>query len=562
MKANEIASALLLKVELLFNDNDSFVTFPIPALVLASRDLAFHLTDATSGLTPQQALEAASSFARLINLTPDISRKWSSDGRLIWSMYEIVLNQAVIASDNATVAEGEELQKAIQVLYEQKEISDLLGKRNTTLDTDSLTKYKLYRALYSQSQYDYSAMKLRADLSSDTTVKSDWIAIEPMKKMSVDQALHEWVSKGFKGHVEKAFATIDQITGRSPRITWQGWKNDFEQNRMTDLAGQQFYQTYFFPNNFYKSDSEVPWITIKIDTSEILNLNSVAGISSIFPSGTGEEITITSFSIELLRVSVVRPWLDSNLFRSRFWQWADGRSALSDGANPPNGDMTAYINEVIFARNPLITFDSTLPENAKLISALQEGGSLSIGSFSFKASDLSITNDQLKSEQSYVIGFICQKILKSPNPDSALDWSGPNLAFPMHGEREDNISTGISSGNMKTKFTVDSNGNLIANTRTWTNHSLIGFTGGVFIGITDSFETIVWKTDMMSYGVDGKLIGKSDITEVWNAVVPTSIFSRARGYAIVHEYKPRFPLAKWLESDEGKKFIQTKVQNF
>jgi hypothetical protein len=305
LKSNDIASALLSKIELLFSDIDSFVTFTIPGIALTSKDLAFHFTDSTSGLTPQQALEAASSFARLVNLTPDVGRQWSSDGRVIWSMYEIVLNQAVLASDNTTAAEGEELQKAREFLYEQKEVSDLLGKRNTTVDTNNLSKYKLYRASYLQSQYEYNAMRLRADLSSDTTVKSEWITIEPLKKLSVDQAFQDWVSKGFKGDVEKAFATIEQITGRSPRITWEKWKNEFEQNRMTDLSGQAFYQTYFYPHNFYESVSDVPWMTIKLETSEIENLNSATGTSSILPLGTGEDFTILSLSIELIRVSIV-----------------------------------------------------------------------------------------------------------------------------------------------------------------------------------------------------------------------------------------------------------------
>jgi hypothetical protein len=405
-------------------------------------------------------------------------------------------------------------------------------------------------------------MKLRADLSSDPTVKSEWITIEPLKKSSVDQAFQDWVSKGFKGDVEKAFATIEQITGRSPRITWEKWKSEFEQNKMTDLAGQDFYQTYFYPHNFYESGSPIPWMTFKFDTSEIDNLNSATGTTSIFPLGTGEDFTILSLSIELIRVSIVRPWLESNLFRSRFWQWVDGRSPLSDGATPPTGDLPAYISETIFARNLFITFDPTLTENTKIISTLRGGGSLSLGSFTFKDADLSATNDLLKSDKSQVIGFICQKILKSPNPDLTLDWSGPNFAFPMQGEREDQIATGISTGNMKTRFTIDSNGNLSANTRTWTNDLFIGFTGGVFIGITDSFETIIWKTDMTSYGVDGKLIGKSDRTEVWNAVVPPSIFKRARGYVIVHEHTPKFPIADWFETDEGKKFIRGIVQSF
>jgi hypothetical protein len=348
LKTNDIASAILSKLELLFFDQDSFIAFTIPGIALTSKDLAFHFTDSTSGLTARQALEASSSFARLVNLTPDVSRKWSSDGRVIWSIYEIVLSQAVLASDNTTAVEGDELQKAKDFLYEQKEVADLLGKRITTVDTDSLSKYKLYRSAYLQSQYEYNSMKLRAELSSDPTVKSEWITIEPLKRSSVDQAFQDWVSKGFKGDVEKAFATIEQITGRSPRITWEKWKDEFEQNRMTDISGQDFYQTYFYPQKFYESVSDASWVTIQLDASEIQNLNSTTGTSSILPLDTGKNFTILSLSIELIRVAIIRPWLD--------------------GATSPTGDLPSYISEAIFTRNLVIRFDPALTENTEILS--------------------------------------------------------------------------------------------------------------------------------------------------------------------------------------------------
>jgi hypothetical protein len=544
VKTNDIASAILSKIELIFSDQDSFITFPIPSLPFTSRDLAFQVTNGTSGLTPQEALTSASSFARLTNLIPDVSRKWSSDGRVVWSIYEIVLNQAVLASDNTTAAEGEELEKARDFLYEQEDV-----------DTDKLSKYKLYRNSYVMSQYEYNAMKTRAENSSDPTVKSDWVTIEPLKKSSLDQTFQDWISKGFKGEVEAAFATIEQITGRSPRITWEKWKNDFKRSIVTDLTGQNFYQTYFYPDNFYDSVSNTSWITIQLDLSDIQNLNSTPGISSILPLDTGDQFTIESLSIEIVRVSIIRPWLEPSLFRSKFWQLPGGFLPLSDGADPPKGDLSTYISEAIFVRNLTISFDPTV--NMPTITSLQGGGTLEVGSFSFKSSDLLPTNNLLKSDKLQMIGFICQKTAKSPNPDMTLDWAGLNFTFPMHGEKEDTVAT----GQMKTQFTIDSNGSLNADTRTWTNNSLVGFKGGVFIGLTDSFKTIIWKTNLKTFGVNGALIGGNDRTEVWQDTVPSEIFRRARGYVIIHEHAPNFPTDGWLKTKEGKKFIRNVVED-
>lgn len=559
MKTNDIASALASKLKILFSKQDSFVAFTIPGIALTPNKLAFYLTDSTSGLTPTEALAAASDFARLVNLIPDIGEQWSSSGRVIWSTYELVLTQAVVASDNTTPAEGEELQRARDFLYKEEQITDLLGTRVAIVDTNNFAAYKLYRALYLQAQYEYNSMKLTADFSTDPTVVSNWAVIEPLKKASVDQAEQNWISSGFKVEVENAFATIEQITGRTPRITWEKWKDEFDQDRMTDLLGQDFYQTHFYPNDFYKSGSEASWMTLALDTTEIQSLNSsTTASSSIFPVGTGEDFTISGLSVELIRVSIVRPWLEPNLFRSRFWQWPDSRPRLSDAANPPTGDLPAYIDSAIFVRNVSVSFDPGLPENARIISSLNGGGSVGLGPFSFKLNDLATTSDSLKSSNFQLTAFICQKIPKSPNPDTALDWSGPNLAFPMHGEKEDQVAT----GRIKTNFTIDSNGDLNVSTRTWTNNSLVGFTGGVFVGLTDAFATIIWKTDRKTYGVDGTLIGRSDRTELWQATVPQSIFQRARGFVIIHEHAPSFRNFEWFESQEGKDFIRTVVQNF
>lgn len=125
--------------------------------------------------------------------------------------------------------------------------------------------------------------------------------------------------------------------------------------------------------------------------------------------------------------------------------------------------------------------------------------------------------------------------------------------FPVQGNRKDDV---VRKGYMETSFDLDSNGNLNARTRTWTDVKLKGFTGGVLIAFTDASGNAIWSTDQQRYGVDGKAIGNSNRTENWQAKVPPEILSRISGYAIVQEHTPRGRALDWIRSPEGQQTIK------
>lgn len=131
--------------------------------------------------------------------------------------------------------------------------------------------------------------------------------------------------------------------------------------------------------------------------------------------------------------------------------------------------------------------------------------------------------------------------------------------FPLQGSRKNEV---VRKGYMETSFDLDSNGNLNARTRTWNDVKLKGFTGGVFIAFTDASGFPIWSTEQQRYGVDGKVIGKSDRTENWQAKVPPDILSRISGYAIVQEHTPRGRVLDWIRSSEGQQTIKAIVSFF
>lgn len=140
-----------------------------------------------------------------------------------------------------------------------------------------------------------------------------------------------------------------------------------------------------------------------------------------------------------------------------------------------------------------------------------------------------------------------------PNP------SPQTTAFPVGGTRKNEV---VRKGYMETSFNLDSNGNLNARTRTWTDVKLKGFTGGVLIAFTDASRTPIWSSEQQRYGVDGTYIGKSDRTENWQAKVPPEIVSRITGYVILQEYTPRSRVFDWIRSPEGQQIIKDIVSLF
>ncbi len=382
---SNVVAALMTKLELLFgkasdplgqSGKDTFLSFQLPAIPYSVKELSFRLPASESGLTPQEEKNFAADFARLVNLIPATSDIWASDGRTLWNEYSTILTQAIVASDDPTNNEAAELQQA----------RDLL-------DSPKYTAYQQYLKAYMSAVENYNGLKLKADNSTDTKVQEDWKLQEPGYKALIKSAFLEWIAKGFKLEIEEAFADIDRIGGRNPQLLWASWKDDFNQSVRTDLEGQNFYETHFFPENFFKPDAQGQWTKLTIDASEIAALSAKApdGIRNLVSSSSSGmetqavELEIARLSVELVRVSIVRSWLNPSVFRSNVWKWSGSKEPLSDGQIPPQGSLPAYTTSMILARNFQVELKPNSEKNTKIIRRLQEGELLLVGPLPLRA---------------------------------------------------------------------------------------------------------------------------------------------------------------------------------
>jgi hypothetical protein len=113
--------------------------------------------------------------------------------------------------------------------------------------------------------------------------------------------------------------------------------------------------------------------------------------------------------------------------------------------------------------------------------------------------------------------------------------AGPVL--PIRASQEDAFGGG-SGGHMQTDITIMSSGALDAVTHTWEDTQLHGFVGAVAVALLDADKNKLWVSPTQRYGVDGKMVGRSDRLDNSTANVPTELLSMVRYIAIIQKWDP------------------------
>jgi hypothetical protein len=171
---------------------------------------------------------------------------------------------------------------------------------------------------------------------------------------------------------------------------------------------------------------------------------SVGGDYSSEQNRTYFKLDVSGYTIdmELARVSIDRPWMDSAALKSRAWKWLDSSpyfgQVISDGGDAasgvtPKGVMPFMPTGVLLARN--VTLAGTWSADLKTTydSHTTAGGSVGWGPFSFGGrTDLRESTSYVKANAAgntisfsspQILGFFVEVLPKSPDPD-------PRYKFP------------------------------------------------------------------------------------------------------------------------------------
>jgi hypothetical protein len=335
--------ALFTKAQLVFQAPGTFLSFPaLQALSYPPDELDFsQLANLSGPVYPE--------FCRLVDTIPQGVLYTAESGTLFSDEYDKVLRDAQTAQSTLTAAETAALQQALTFLYVKQ-------PDGAQADSPALVAYNQCQQAYFTALQAYTSAKSSATASTDPAVLAQWQNVdEPRLSAAVQAAQDAWDAKGDKAQVEAAQAVQEQCAAKSPVLQWQAWSDAFNPalDELTAPDGSTFALAAYSPFDILASDD---WPTFTLSGPEIQQLvaQAPAELKNIFQPDPAAP-PVSSLSFEFGAVTVSRSWCDLGVFSARFWRFSDPTELLSDGATPPQGECTAYITGLVFARNIVVT---------------------------------------------------------------------------------------------------------------------------------------------------------------------------------------------------------------
>lgn len=341
--------ALSQKAKQVFGGENTFLSFPITPLQYTKHDLSFVQNFNVSRLKE---------FSLLVNLIPTGQAWQPTASQFLWDTYGDVLggHDTEVAQSTRTVQEEVQYQQAIQFLTVQ-------GQNGWPEPSPAAKAYNQFRDQWFVLQERYNAAKLTGETTTDSTLRHHWMTVEePQLRQQLQDLDTRWINEGFKQEVEQFQAVRSRLGAKNPHQTWGGWNSKFDPNinALTDTDGVEFYPSSFSPINALEAGS---WQTFNLTRDEVnAMVNAAPAELRTRLAADLQASDIESISLEFSSAAVVRTWMDSDLFKARFWRFTNRSRQLSDGNRPPVGQCPAYVSAVVFARN--ITVKRRVPPPA------------------------------------------------------------------------------------------------------------------------------------------------------------------------------------------------------
>ncbi|MBD1874998.1 hypothetical protein H6F75_16035 [Nodosilinea sp. FACHB-131] len=330
--------ALTQKAQSVFGGDNTFLSFPLTPLQYTQDDLSFVQNFNVSRLKE---------FSLLVNLIP-AGQAWQPvEAHYLWDVYGDVLggHDTELAQSTRTAQEEAQYQRVVQFL-------SVAGADGWPEQSPAVKAYNQFRDQWFVLQEHYNSAKMTGETTTDLALKEHWIRIEePRLRQQLRDLENRWLNEGFKQEVEQSQEIRSRLGAKNPHRTWGEWNSKFDPNinALTDVDGVEFYPSSFSPMNALASGS---WQTFNLTRDEVdaMVKTAPAELRSRLAADL-QTSDIESISLEFSSAAIVRTWLDSDLFKARFWRFMDRSRQLSNGNTPPAGQCPAYVSAVVFARN-------------------------------------------------------------------------------------------------------------------------------------------------------------------------------------------------------------------
>lgn len=300
----------------------SFTVYPATPIVSGLVDLG--------SMENIHDLAKASEFSRLVNFIPrrgQIADVFSSSA-VLWRVHSDILHKMDFATNPWGSADQAQFQVAQELLY----ATDASGLKSPS------QKYLLYLEMRSAFR----------DLSQTGGPQEE-----------IAQAMVRWVTLGYKQEIEDALEVIVRLLARSSRERAQQEASSL--NDVPPGVGLCFYNdlefapTYFAPISAIARDT---WLQAKVTFADldraVAKGPATEGWDLFFSNRVGEVI------FDYVVVTCIRPWYTPALYKTDDWRLSSADSLVSKG-NGVEGFMPAYVDEVYFTSIQSVTIQSTQP---------------------------------------------------------------------------------------------------------------------------------------------------------------------------------------------------------
>jgi hypothetical protein len=459
LSEEQLANALVQKIAHIVLGSDDIVGIPTPTRSFISfcyPGIAVDATDFEFGFIAPgaNAGSAAADFADLVNSIPAVQGRFMPTAEKITDIYAEILRDKQLPQVELTADEKVRLQKATALLKQEiVTIDDATGGTVIRIaDTPLYEKYKELELAYIAEGLKYRSLQLDMLFRGDDRSKTEWALKGNLLRQMVQSAYNNWST--VKGAVEIALGTIEALSSRGPETYWLGLRDRFDKSKFSTPEGEDYYYTKYFPGKFWDTAHAAGWANFKMTHGEVHTINESSqmstslkggfssGLWSVGGSGSYAEQKsrfksdneTASVELQLTMAPIRRTWLDASVFANRAWRLDPNinKALFSDGGSPPQGRMPALITGMILGRGLKLGIDMSTTENKAFASQLTVSASAGWGPFSVrgnytrntdrKTHDFVQSTAGIEAPGLQILGFVCQMLPKSPNPDDTLNW--------------------------------------------------------------------------------------------------------------------------------------------
>ncbi|AQZ62840.1 unnamed protein product [[Actinomadura] parvosata subsp. kistnae] len=361
-----IVAGVAAKLRAMLAQDGHLVEVPLSPIAYTAHGLRFS-GDTDGGMDGGMDVERSATLAEFSVLANGVmsGSRWGWPGQTpLWEVCRWVQG-AELAVDDLPEPERRRYEEARALLFEDASGGGPLAY--SRIYEDYLSAAQAYRA----AQAHYDQLRHTAELSHDPEERRRWEREEPELAAACRAARHAWESLGRKDEVERALDTKDRLGARLPARVWAEFRRSFDPRRAdhwrTSPNGERYVPTYYRP----ATALDGTWRRVRLPRDVLVELAERDGGRTLprdLPTGLDSSVTAVTF--DYCVVQVVRPWFESpmDLFGSRAWRFAGAEPPLSDGADPPEGRCTGYVERIVLARDVRVI--------RRVIEALSAGAAL------------------------------------------------------------------------------------------------------------------------------------------------------------------------------------------